>query len=67
MPIRPCLAPAMEPCPARTVTILVWDSPTHQPAMNSTPWEELATALQASQITASPGSHSVPLEGSKHA
>jgi hypothetical protein len=23
MPIRPCLAPAMEPCPARTVTILV--------------------------------------------
>jgi hypothetical protein len=46
----------LEACPSGTGTILVQDHLTHQPARNPPPCVELAPALQASQITAPPGS-----------
>jgi hypothetical protein len=53
----------LEPHPAGTGTTLVWDSCTHQPARNLAPCAELAPALQASQITAPPGSCSAATKG----
>jgi hypothetical protein len=53
----------LEPCLSGTGTILVQDSHTHQPARNPAPCAELAPVLQASQITAPPGSRSATTRG----
>jgi hypothetical protein len=53
----------LEPCLTGTGTILVQNSHTHQPARNPAPWAELAPALQASQITAPPGTHLAATRG----
>jgi hypothetical protein len=48
----------LEPHPAETGKSVAWHSSIHQCARNPTHWVELAPALQASQITAPPVSHS---------
>jgi hypothetical protein len=53
----------LEPCPAGTGIMLVWDSCIHQPARNPVPCAELAPALQASHITSPPGSCSLAPRG----
>jgi hypothetical protein len=46
----------LEPSPAGTGTSLAWDNHIHQLTRNPAPQAELAPALQAFQITASPDS-----------